>query len=48
MYQVRIHVAYPPLLCLLPFLVRSCFSWHYPISPKNPEKALIPRHYWLQ
>ncbi|WP_435300916.1 serine/threonine protein kinase [Escherichia coli] len=43
------HVAPPPLLlCSLPFLVRSCLSWHYPISPKNGKPALSPRHDWLK
>ncbi|EAB9314118.1 serine/threonine protein kinase [Salmonella enterica subsp. enterica serovar Typhimurium] len=45
MYQVRIHVALPLLLCTLPLLVRSCLSWHY---PKNRKTALSPRHDWLQ
>ncbi|HBL7839719.1 TPA: serine/threonine protein kinase [Escherichia coli] len=43
-YQVRIHVALPLLLCTLPLLVRSCLSWHY---PKNGKPALSPRHDWL-
>ncbi|ASG52514.1 serine/threonine protein kinase [Escherichia coli] len=47
MYQVRIHVAHPPLPCSLPFFVRSCLSWHYPNSPKNRKTAINPRHYWL-
>ncbi|EDP9793954.1 hypothetical protein AA874_003278 [Salmonella enterica subsp. salamae] len=34
LYQVRIHVVHPVLLCSLPFLVRSCLPWHYPNSPK--------------
>ncbi|MFP1527076.1 transcriptional regulator [Escherichia coli] len=25
-------------------MVRSCLSWHYPISPKNGKPALSPRH----
>ncbi|WP_436799332.1 hypothetical protein [Serratia marcescens] len=28
-------------------MVRSCMSWHYPISPKNRKTALRPRHDWL-
>ncbi|EIX5024885.1 serine/threonine protein kinase [Salmonella enterica] len=44
MYQVRIHVAHPLLLCSLPFLL----SWHYPNSPKNRKTLLSPRHDWLQ
>ncbi|EFC1481187.1 serine/threonine protein kinase [Escherichia coli] len=47
MYQVRIHVALPLLLCTLPLLVRSCLSWHYPNSPKNRKTALRARHDWL-
>ncbi|EFE8234091.1 serine/threonine protein kinase [Escherichia coli] len=47
MYQVRIHVALPLLLCTLPLLVRSCLSWHYPNSPKKRKTALNPRHNWL-
>ncbi|QFH73111.1 serine/threonine protein kinase (plasmid) [Enterobacter sp. E76] len=47
MYQVRIHVAHPLLLFSLPFLVRSCLSWHYPNSPKNRKTVLSPRHYWF-
>ncbi|AYK01920.1 serine/threonine protein kinase [Klebsiella pneumoniae] len=47
MYQVRIHVAHPPLPCSLPFFVRSCLSWHYPNSPKNRETPLSPRRDWL-
>ncbi|EBF0843335.1 serine/threonine protein kinase [Salmonella enterica subsp. enterica] len=42
MYQVRIHVALPLLLCTLPLLVRSCLSWHYPNSPKNRKTACRP------
>ncbi|EBW6041017.1 serine/threonine protein kinase [Salmonella enterica subsp. enterica serovar Oranienburg] len=48
MYQARIHVAHPLLLCSLLFLVRSCLSWHYPNSPKKRKNALSPRHDWLQ
>ncbi|ECG8516355.1 serine/threonine protein kinase [Salmonella enterica subsp. salamae] len=48
MYQVRIHVAHPLLLCSLHFLVRFCLSWHYPNSPKNRKIVLSPRHHWLQ
>ncbi|MEL3282458.1 serine/threonine protein kinase [Escherichia coli] len=48
MYQVRIHVAHPPLPCSLPFFVRSCLSWHYPNSPKNGKPALSPHHDWLK
>ncbi|HAN8106105.1 TPA: serine/threonine protein kinase [Escherichia coli] len=47
-YQVRIHVAHPPLPCSLPFFVRSCLSWHYPNSPKNRKPALSTRHDWLK
>ncbi|AST82736.1 TPA: serine/threonine protein kinase [Citrobacter freundii] len=47
MYQVRIHVAHPLLLCSILIMVRSCMSWHYPISPKNRKTALRPRHDWL-
>ncbi|EBA8767038.1 serine/threonine protein kinase [Salmonella enterica] len=46
--QVRIHVAHPLLLCSLPFLVRSCLSWHYPNSPKNRKTALRPCPVWLR
>ncbi|EAM3637779.1 TPA: serine/threonine protein kinase [Escherichia coli] len=45
--RVRIHVAHSLLLCSLLFLIRSCLSWHYPISPKNGKPALSPRHDWL-
>ncbi|EBX0277344.1 serine/threonine protein kinase [Salmonella enterica subsp. enterica] len=31
-----------------PFLVRACFSWHYPNSPKNRKTALRPCPVWLQ
>ncbi|EAV7926761.1 serine/threonine protein kinase [Salmonella enterica] len=48
MYQVRIHVANPLLLCSLPFLVRSCLSWHYPNSPKNRYTSCNPCPAWLQ
>ncbi|MEJ3325112.1 serine/threonine protein kinase [Escherichia coli] len=51
MYQVRIHVAHPPLPCSLPFFVRSCLSWHYPNSPNSPKNgkpAISPRHDWLK
>ncbi|EML9727388.1 serine/threonine protein kinase [Klebsiella aerogenes] len=42
------HVVHPSI-SQLPFLsVRSCLSWHYPISPKNRKTALSPRHDWLQ
>ncbi|ECX8488250.1 serine/threonine protein kinase [Salmonella enterica] len=44
MYQVRIHVAHPLLLCSLPFLL----SWHYPNSPKNRKTALRPCPVWLR
>ncbi|MBZ7306590.1 serine/threonine protein kinase [Klebsiella oxytoca] len=47
MYQVRIHVAHPLLLCSLPFSVRSCLPWHYPNSPKNRQTTLSPHHDWL-
>ncbi|EPC0293297.1 transcriptional regulator [Escherichia coli] len=41
---------------MLPFsapspLVRSCLSWHYPISPNSPKNrkpALSTRHDWLK
>ncbi|EPD0890393.1 transcriptional regulator [Escherichia coli] len=33
---------------LLFLLVRSCLSWHYPISPKNGKPALSPHHDWLK
>ncbi|WP_215419766.1 serine/threonine protein kinase [Escherichia coli] len=29
------------------YLPSFCFSWHYPISPKNGKPALSPRHDWL-
>ncbi|EDM9064794.1 serine/threonine protein kinase [Salmonella enterica subsp. enterica serovar Give] len=47
MYQARIHVALPLLLCSLPLLVQSCLSWHYPNSPKNRKTALRPCPVWL-
>ncbi|EDV0528300.1 serine/threonine protein kinase [Salmonella enterica subsp. enterica] len=48
MYQARIHVAHLPSSCSLLCFLRSCSSWHYPISPKNLKTALSPRHDWLQ
>ncbi|PPS48793.1 serine/threonine protein kinase [Citrobacter braakii] len=42
------HVAHPLLLCSILIMVRSCLSWHYPISPKKRKTALSPRHDWLQ
>ncbi|EEK2703110.1 serine/threonine protein kinase [Salmonella enterica subsp. enterica serovar Newport] len=32
------------LLCIL----RSCSSWHYPISPKNRKTARRPCPVWLR
>ncbi|WP_413247228.1 serine/threonine protein kinase [Salmonella enterica] len=42
------HVAHPPSSPFPFLLLRSCLSWHYPISPKNRKTALSPRHDWLQ
>ncbi|EBS4817009.1 serine/threonine protein kinase [Salmonella enterica subsp. enterica serovar Javiana] len=48
MYQARIHVAHLPSSCSLLCFLRSCSSWHYPISPKNRKTALRPCPVWLQ
>ncbi|EDT6434483.1 serine/threonine protein kinase [Salmonella enterica subsp. enterica] len=40
----RIHVAYPVLLCSLPFSVRSCLPKH---SPKNCYTLSNPFPVWL-
>ncbi|ELO3213263.1 serine/threonine protein kinase [Escherichia coli] len=41
------HVAPPPSSPFPFLLLRSCLSWHYPISPKSGKPALSPRHNWL-
>ncbi|EBL5818953.1 serine/threonine protein kinase [Salmonella enterica subsp. enterica serovar Muenchen] len=42
------HVAHPSSSQFTFLLVRSCLSWHYPISPKNRKTARRPCPVWLR
>ncbi|EOT0930111.1 TPA: serine/threonine protein kinase [Escherichia coli] len=42
------HVTHFLFTVLFPFVLLSCLSWHYPISPKNGKPAISQRHDWLK